>query len=77
MVEALGSELVVHFTIDAHRVLAEGAVDKDEAATVQHGEGVARVDAKTAVKAGDRMTFAVDVEDMQFFDVDTGLAIWE
>ncbi|MBV9207104.1 MAG: sn-glycerol-3-phosphate ABC transporter ATP-binding protein UgpC [Actinobacteria bacterium] len=75
LVEALGSELVVHFTIDANRVLAEGAVDKDEAAAVLHGEGVARVAAKTPVKPGDKLTFAVDCEDMQFFDKDTGLAI--
>jgi multiple sugar transport system ATP-binding protein len=75
LVEALGSELVVHFTIDAQRVMAEGAVDKDEAAAVQHGEGVARVAAKTQVKPGDRLTFAVSVEDMKFFDKQTGLAI--
>jgi len=75
LVEALGSELVVHFTIDAHRVIAEGAVDKDEAAAVKKGEGVARVEAKTPVKPGDKMTFSVDVEDMQFFDTQTGLAI--
>jgi multiple sugar transport system ATP-binding protein len=75
LVEALGSELVVHFTIDAHRVIAEGAFDKDEAAAVKSGEGVARVEAKTPVKPGDRMTFSVDVEDMQFFDTQTGLAI--
>jgi multiple sugar transport system ATP-binding protein len=75
LVEALGSELVVHFTIDAHRVLAEGAVDKDEAAAVKKGEGVARVSAKTPVKPGDRITFAVSIEDMQFFDTKTGLAI--
>ena len=37
LVEALGSEQVVHFTIDANRVLAEGAVDKDEAAAVKPG----------------------------------------
>jgi len=43
LVEALGSELVVHFTIDAHRVIAEGAVEKDEAAATASGEGVARV----------------------------------
>ena len=36
LIEALGSEQVVHFTIDANRVLAEGAVDKDEAAAVRH-----------------------------------------
>ena len=75
LVEALGSELVVHFTIDAHRVIAEGALDKDEAAAMQSGEGVARVEAKTPVKLGDKMTFSVDVEDMQFFDPQTGLAI--
>ena len=75
LIEALGSELVVHFTIDAHRVIAEGALDKDEAAAMQSGEGVARVEAKTPVKPGDKMTFSIDVEDMQFFDPQTGLAI--
>ena len=75
LVEALGSELVVHFTIDAHRVLAEGAVDKDEAATVKSGEGVARVAAKTPVKPGDKLTFAVDIDEMKFFDTQTGLSI--
>ncbi|MGD0064150.1 MAG: sn-glycerol-3-phosphate ABC transporter ATP-binding protein UgpC, partial [Streptosporangiaceae bacterium] len=75
LVEALGSELVVHFTIDAHRVIAEGAVEKDEALATTSGEGVARIAAKTPVKVGDRMTFGVDIEDMQFFDPRTGLAI--
>jgi len=75
LIEALGSELVVHFTIDANRVLAEGAVDKDEAAAVKHGEGVARVNAKTPVKPGDKLTFAVSIDDMKFFDETTGLAI--
>jgi multiple sugar transport system ATP-binding protein len=75
LVEALGSELVVHFTIDAHRVLAEGAMDKDEAAAVRSGEGVARVAAKTPVKPGDKLTFAVDIDEMKFFDKNTGLSI--
>ena len=66
---------MVHFTIDANRVLAEGAVDKDEAAAVKDGEGVARVAAKTPVKPGDKLPFAVDIEDMQFFDTQTDLAI--
>ena len=77
LVEALGSEQVVHFTIDANRVLAEGAVDKDEAAAVKHGEGVARVAAKIPVKPGDKLTFAVSIEDMKFFDEATGAAIRE
>jgi hypothetical protein len=66
---------VVHFTIDANRVLAEGAVDKDEAAAVKQGEGVARVNAKTPVKPGDKLTFAVDIDEMKFFDTQTGLSI--
>ena len=65
----------MHFTIDAHRVLAEGAMDKDEAAAVRSGEGVARVSAKTPVKVGDRLTFAVDIDEMKFFDTQTGLSI--
>jgi multiple sugar transport system ATP-binding protein len=75
LIEALGSEQVVHFTIDAHRVIAEGALEKDEAEAVGAGEGVSRVDAKYPVKVGDRVTFAIDIEDMQFFDTQTGLAI--
>ena len=75
LIEALGSELVVHFTIDAHRVIAEGAVEKDEAEAVTAGEGVARIEAKNPVKPGDKLTFAVDIEEMQFFDPQTGLAI--
>jgi multiple sugar transport system ATP-binding protein len=76
LVEALGSELVVHFTIDAHRVRAEGASSDDEDATAKHGEGVARVDPGTQVKVGDKITFAVKEDGMQFFDVDTEKAIW-
>jgi multiple sugar transport system ATP-binding protein len=75
LIEALGSEQVVHFTIDAHRVIAEGALEQDEAEAVGAGEGVARVEAKFPVKVGDRVTFAIDIEDMQFFDTQTGLAI--
>jgi len=75
LIEALGSEQVIHFTIDANRVLAEGAIDKDEAAAVKTGEGVARIGAKIPVKVGDKLTFTVSIEDMKFFDETTGLAI--
>jgi multiple sugar transport system ATP-binding protein len=76
LVEALGSELMVHFTIDARRVRAEGASDDDEDATAQHGEGVARVDPSHHVTVGEKITFAVNTEGMQFFDPDTDKAIW-
>ena len=50
LVEALGSELVVHFTIDAKRVQAEGAHSADAEAATISGEGVARVDPKTPIE---------------------------
>ena len=58
LVEALGSELVVHFTIDAPRVLPEGATTDAEDATAKAGEGVARVDPATKIKVGKKITFA-------------------
>ncbi|HUB37731.1 MAG TPA: sn-glycerol-3-phosphate ABC transporter ATP-binding protein UgpC [Streptosporangiaceae bacterium] len=76
LVEALGSELVVHFTIDAKRVVAEGAHAADAEAATISGEGVARVDPRTPAKAGERLNFAVDVDGIQFFDPDSGAAIW-
>jgi multiple sugar transport system ATP-binding protein len=76
LIEALGSELVVHFTIDAPRVQPEGASTEDEDATAKAGEGVARVDPATKVKVGERITFAVNTEGMQFFDIETDKAIW-
>jgi multiple sugar transport system ATP-binding protein len=77
LVEALGSELDVHFTIDAPVVRPEGAASDDEDATAKAGEGVARVAPTTKVKAGDRITFAVNTEGMQFFDIETDKAIWD
>ena len=49
----------------------------DEDATAQHGEGVARVEPGTKVKVGDKITFAVNVAGMQFFDPETEQAIWK
>jgi hypothetical protein len=36
---------------------------------------VACVAAKTPVKPGDKLTFAVDIDEMKFFDKDTELSI--
>ena len=76
LVEALGSELVVHFTIDARRVRAEGAADQDAEAVTEAGEGVARVDPTAPVKPNERFTFAIDPAGIQFFDPGTSAAIW-
>ncbi len=77
LVEALGSELLVHFTIDAKRVVAEGAADEDAQEILRGGEGVARVDPRAKTKPGSRARFSVDTHRMQFFDPETGRAIWD
>jgi multiple sugar transport system ATP-binding protein len=75
LIEALGSELVVHFTVDARRVRAEGTASADEEAVTESGEGVARVEPGAKVKVGERATFAIKTDGMQFFDPDSGSAI--
>jgi multiple sugar transport system ATP-binding protein len=76
LVEALGSELLVHFSIDANKVTAEG-VQEEEEQMAARGAGVARVDPRAPIKPGERARFAVDVDRMQFFDPNSGLAIWD
>jgi multiple sugar transport system ATP-binding protein len=76
LIEALGSELMVHFTVDARRVKAEGLASADEEAVTEAGEGVARVDPASPVKVGERATFAIKADGIQFFDSGTGEAIW-
>ncbi len=74
IIEALGSELQVHFVIDAKRVIAEGPSDADE--LTSSGAGVARVGPHVPARTGERITFALEVDGLQFFDKDSGEAIW-
>jgi len=80
VVEVLGDELHVFFSIDAP---AAGA--STLAATVGEAEagllagyahnGAARLDPRAGVRPGGRVTFRVDTERLHFFDPDTGIAI--
>jgi multiple sugar transport system ATP-binding protein len=73
LVESLGSELQVHFSLDAKRVLAEGSSEPDE--LISRGAGVARVGPHVPAKTGDQIRLAVDVEALHFFDPASGRAI--
>jgi multiple sugar transport system ATP-binding protein len=82
LVEALGSDLVIHATIDAPPVrtsqLAEAAEsDIEELGHHDQAAIVARFDPRSRVKIADQTQLAVDTTRLQFFDLDTGLAIWE
>ena len=81
-VEVLGSEQLVHFTIDAPRVRDEsdqpgaaGDADQGEIVAASVSEGVARVDPRSAIRSRGPAVFGVDVERLHFFDPDTGDAI--
>jgi len=75
LVEALGYELLVHFSIDANKVTAEDAQAEERMAA--RGAGVARFDPSTAVTPGERVRLAVDAARMYFFDPVSGATIWD
>jgi multiple sugar transport system ATP-binding protein len=75
LVEPLGNEVLVHFSIDAPRVReeSESVGDENEAmdmgiAGASRAEGVARADPRADVRAGTRMTFGLELARLHFFD---------
>jgi multiple sugar transport system ATP-binding protein len=80
LVEALGSEQLLHFTTDAHSVEVQGAQDAD-AEGLSHGRisrsgaGVARIEARAVVREGERIRFRLAADRLRFFDPDTTEAI--
>jgi multiple sugar transport system ATP-binding protein len=79
LVESLGAELLVHFTIDARRIhVDEGADDKALAESGDFavaGEGIARVEPRARVSAGQRIGFSINPTRLHFFDPGTEQAI--
>ncbi len=78
-IEALGSELLVHFSIDAPRVSGEQLADATSLETVAAidivGEGIARVEPRSAVRVGEETVFAVFPDRLHFFDPESQIAI--
>jgi multiple sugar transport system ATP-binding protein len=83
LVEALGAEILVHFTLDAPVVqIDDTSVTKEGDEILVSNETpetecVARIEPRHSVKAGDRFRFSVSEERLEFFDLETGLAIWD
>jgi multiple sugar transport system ATP-binding protein len=79
LVESLGSDSIVHFTLDAHRIHTEARQDEDETAASEEIDvaalGVARVEPGHALEPGQSARFAVNVPRLYFFDLQTGEAI--
>jgi multiple sugar transport system ATP-binding protein len=86
--EALGSEIMVHFTVDAPPAVTEDvrelAADVgDERAVQDMAAGgsdttvVGRFGARSTVALGDTIEAAVDTRALHFFDPDSGLGIYD
>jgi multiple sugar transport system ATP-binding protein len=83
LVEAMGSDVLVHFLIDAPQVVTEDtrelARDLGEDARADAGEGtvmIARFSPRTAAQVGAPITVAVDTERLHIFDPETGESVW-
>ncbi len=79
-IEALGAELLVHFSLDATRVNAElKSASRDEeldsAAIDIVGEGVARVEPRANLVVGEDALFRVFPERLHFFDPESQNAV--
>ena len=88
LVEALGSDVVVHFMIDAPPALTDDvkelAVDVgvelskvEEHAARGHTNVVARLNPRTHARKGEPIELVVDTHRLHFFDADTGLGIYQ
>jgi multiple sugar transport system ATP-binding protein len=81
-VETRGSDLIIHGTIDATPVNTTPATEAAGSDAKERGPHrgtavVARFNALSNVRVGDRVAIAVDTARLGFFDLDTGLAIWD
>jgi multiple sugar transport system ATP-binding protein len=76
--EALGSEVMVHFGVDAPQVFSDGAKKNDDGEDLQvigaetDSVFIASFNARSRVKPGDRIEVAVDTSHMHFFNKETG-----
>jgi multiple sugar transport system ATP-binding protein len=83
--EALGSEVMVHFDVDARPAVTdemrELALDIGDASALdQAGEQatiVGRFDAHSRVRSGDEIEAGIDTRSMHFFDPETGRGIYD
>ncbi|MFN2589427.1 MAG: ABC transporter ATP-binding protein, partial [Actinomycetota bacterium] len=87
--EALGAEVLVHFTVEAPVAMtedvkelavdvgAEAAESLEEQARSERTVFVARLNPRTGARVGEQLELVIDTSALHFFDPDTGSAIFE
>jgi multiple sugar transport system ATP-binding protein len=76
LIEALGSEIMVHFGLDAPKV-DSGDPDAVDEAPNDTANSVGRFNPRSTVKLGEEVKIAVANENVHFFDSDSREAIWD
>jgi multiple sugar transport system ATP-binding protein len=84
LVEAMGSDVLVHFIVDAPQVVTDDTKElaRDVGTDVlgleekPHTDMVARFSPRTRVRDGDPVTVHIATDRLHYFDPDTGLSIW-
>ena len=82
--EALGSQIAIHFGVDAPAVVTEDTKElaNDAGTEFEHLEKqttskfIAQLDPKSQAREGDRLELLVDTARLHFFDPETGLGIY-
>jgi multiple sugar transport system ATP-binding protein len=75
LLEALGSEIMVHFRIDAPTVDSGDPDAVEEKAGVDTSNAVGRFNPRSTVRMGQEVEIAISTENMHFFDMETRQAI--
>ena len=85
LIEPLGSDLIVHLSVDAEPVAGNEDVDQLAADVGHRNAGtatasgttiVARFNPRSGVAVGEPVTVRVDTERLHYFDPRTGLGVW-
>jgi multiple sugar transport system ATP-binding protein len=78
LIEALGSELMVHFGLDVRSVDSGDPDALEESTLGEHmSTAVGRFNPRSRLRLGDIADIAVTTENLHFFDASTRLAIWD
>jgi multiple sugar transport system ATP-binding protein len=81
LIEGLGSDALVHFTLDAQRVHTgarhEDPIEEREIALpgAPAGDGIARLEPSSSLAVGTRVRLELDPSRLYFFDPSTGVAL--